>query len=105
MNVVLGIYLVLIAFGVLADTFKAVSYWRRKAENSSKLAALMLVKTVLGIASFGIVLWLWYGEVASPWTIFIAVLPVTGILAGILVLYENKLSTGKFISLPDLFGG
>jgi hypothetical protein len=105
MNIVLGIYLVLIAFGVFGDAFKAVRYRRAEAENSSKLAALMLAKAVLGLASFGIVVWLWYGEVASPWTIFIAVLPVAGIIAGAIVLYENKLSTGKFISIPDLFGG
>lgn len=100
MKVVLIVYLVLLGSGGLFACVKAIRYWRARADNSSKLAALMLAKTVLDLASFGLIVWLWYGEVASEWTIFIAVLPVVGILTGAITLAENRLTTGKYITLP-----
>ena len=100
MKTLIIVYLVLLGSGVLLDGFKCVRYWRAGAVNSHKLAALMLAKTILDIGGLGIIIWLWYGDVASEWTIVIAVLPVLGICTGAIVLLENKLATGKFISIP-----
>ena len=101
MKTLIIVYLVLLGSGVLLDGFKCVRYWRAGAVNSHKLAALMLAKTVVDLASFGIILWLWYGEVASPWTIVLVVLPIIGVVTGILILFENKVTTGKFVSIPN----
>ena len=101
MKIVLVIYLVLLGSGIVLDPIKSVRYWRAKTDNSNKLAALMLAKTVVDLAGFGIILWLWYGDVASPWTIVLVVLPIIGVITGILILFENKLTTGKFIKVPD----
>jgi fatty acid desaturase len=100
MKVLIIFYLVLLGSGVLLDGFKSVRYWRARNDNSNKLAALMLAKTAFDLAGFGIIIWLWYGDVASEWTIVLAVLPVIGIFTGGSVLLENKLATGKFISIP-----
>ena len=101
MKIVIIIYLVLLGSGIVLDPIKSVRYWRARTDNSNTLAALMLAKTVVDLASFGIILWLWYGDVASPWTIVLVVLPIIGVITGILVLLENKLTTGKFISIPN----
>ena len=100
MKTLIIVYLVLLGSGVLLDGFKCVRYWRAGSVNSHKLAALMLAKTILDLAGFGIIIWLWYGDVATEWMIVIAVLPVLGTLIGVTVLLENKLSTGKFIYIP-----
>src|SRR3954470_24301445 len=100
MNVVLIIYLLLLGSGIVLDPIKSVRYWRARTDNANKLAALMLAKTAFDLAGFGIIIWLWYGDVASEWTIVLAVLPVIGIVTGAIVLLENKLATGKFISIP-----
>jgi len=101
MKVVIIIYLVLLSSGGVLSVIKSVRYRRARAENSNKLAVLMLGKTILDLASFGLIMWLWYGEIASEWTIVIAILPVIGIVTGAITVYENKLTTGKFISIPD----
>ena len=100
MKVLIVFYLVSLGSGVFLDGFKSVRYWRSGGDNSNKLFALMLAKTVLDLAGFGILIWLWYGDVVSEWTIVIAVLPVIGTLIGATVLLENKLSTGRFINIP-----
>ena len=101
MKILIVFYLVSLGSGVFLDGFKSIRYWRSGGDNSNKLFALMLAKTILDLAGFGIIIWLWYGEVASPWTIVLVVLPIIGVVTGILILFENKVTTGKFVSIPN----
>jgi hypothetical protein len=100
MKVVVISYLVLMGFGGVIASIKAVKYWREKSTNSNRLAALMLAKLTIEFGGLGIALWLWSSDIVTAWTIFMVGGPTVGVFVGTIVLFENKLRTGKY--LPDL---
>ena len=104
MDIVIIIYLVILGTGIAGGTIKAVMYWRGRSENAKKLAALMVAKAILDIVAIGLIIWLWYGNIASSWTIVMTVLPVMGAVIFLTMLYESKLAKGK-LSLDILNSG
>lgn len=95
-NVILIICFLFLSVGGLLTGLRAFQYWRGEAHNARKLALLLLARAMLDFLSVGIMVGLWFSNVAGEVSILSAGLVFVGVYTVILRLFEVKLATGKF---------
>ena len=95
MKIILLIYCAWGVFGGALAALQAFRYWRSDVKNSQRIAGLWAVKSVLDLGCSAGLLWLWYNEWASEWTLFMwSAIPI-GIYSIAIRLALDKLTTGK----------
>jgi hypothetical protein len=95
MRVALIIYILFVIGGGTVAGIKAFRYWRSDVDNAKKLAAVLIVRTMLDVLSIGIILTLWYREIVDEFWLAMVCFSVIGVYSLALLLVEQKLANGK----------